>query len=182
MWWHDVTPLETTPRMWIKAGNFVLDIMGTPLGHRWANSHSSSSPYHWQKKFSHQKKIWSVSQFHFSMKTEASDKEQLSSPCQPLRAFVELLLYRTCNVNPLSSNSMHCGFTHIQRFRQVRQRQPWLLGNEFLNPWIIAGVFTDFSFEWVFLVGLAEPFSVTSEVKYFAATSYTCLLYTSRCV
>jgi len=38
---------------------------------------------------------------------------------------------------------------------------------------IIAGVLTDFSFEWLFLVGLAEPFSEISKAKYLAATSYT---------
>jgi len=34
---------------------------------------------------------------------------------------------------------------------------------------IIAGILTDFSFEWLFLVGLAEPFSDVSEAKYLDA-------------
>jgi len=45
-----------------------------------------------------------------------------------------------------------------------------------INSWvfsIIAGVLTDFSFEWLFFVGLAEPFLNVSEAKYLAATSYT---------
>jgi len=47
-------------------------------------------------------------------------------------------------------------------------------GSSEMNSWalsIIAGI--DFSFKWLFLVDLEEPFLDVSEAKYLAATSYT---------
>jgi len=48
-------------------------------------------------------------------------------------------------------------------------------GSSEMSSWvlsIIAGVLTDFSFEWLFLVELAKSFLDISETKYLTATSY----------
>jgi len=123
---------------------------------RWRSGEMSRLIGHWLNDIPHvvvhRIQIWTVRRSETN--TEADYNEQLCSSWQPRRAFVKLLSHRIWSVHSLK---VFANF--IRGSTGSSEMSSWALS-------VITGVLTDFSFEWLFLIRLAERRSP----KYLAAS------------